>query len=796
MNDFLAAIVTAAQTPPASPMIQPLLAPHFAPLPPIAGDGLAAGGDGGDPLFGPAGMAEAAAPDALDIIPPLLPLGDYDGDTVYLPWPEAEAPAFAGGPGAPANPEASNRSIISQPIVADAGAGETPGAAGDAFDRSRTSLAPDDRHAPVHRNSPPEAMRDGAISRAAPHVAGDTNEDENRNAENLPRTFGHDADAAEDADRLRFHPRPSRRQRSPRPVFGLDTHAARGATTLTDENATTVSGQQSAVGIFQADAHAASAATADENRNADDADRTGFHPHSPRRLRRPRPVFRADAHPAPVAMTDEDRTPGRGPASSVTAMPPAKASLQRRVLAAADAAGAPSTAVSNPDPARPPERISYRVLPAVTTAAADTERSSGITESSHLLVPAPDLARPRPLASEVSAALQRKQGGPSLDPERARATQAAPVSPRRRADTRETTAVHGDRQPDQPQRDAATQSSPRDSAIEARSGSPTTEGSGATMPEATGPRALTGSATRATPKLSARAPLEAAKASPATRSEIWPAGTRRAGLVPMRAQAGEATRHAISGHTAEAASPTSEQGAKPATRELAAPTMVTVAPGTHGARAGVRPSVSAPPGMEPTASAPLIAGRETNTAPAMRVAHVTLTGSEMPRATSAGMPTADEHVTQAGSLRHAPMSRIDIHAARGATADENVRSNDFSRSPRATATEVATTNRSIFRAGDGLATPAATSGTTQAPSIIRPAPEAPAAVASRTVASGPSQAQEPAPAEPLPTIRVTIGRIEVHSSMPLHPPATSQASRPRPGLSLDDYLKRPARARP
>ena len=40
----------------------------------------------------------------------------------------------------------------------------------------------------------------------------------------------------------------------------------------------------------------------------------------------------------------------------------------------------------------------------------------------------------------------------------------------------------------------------------------------------------------------------------------------------------------------------------------------------------------------------------------------------------------------------------DSHAAPDAAADENVRSNDFSRSARATATKVATTNPPIFRA--------------------------------------------------------------------------------------------------
>ncbi len=53
--------------------------------------------------------------------------------------------------------------------------------------------------------------------------------------------------------------------------------------------------------------------------------------------------------------------------------------------------------------------------------------------------------------------------------------------------------------------------------------------------------------------------------------------------------------------------------------------------------------------------------------------------------------------------------------------------------------------------------------------------------------------REPAP---LPTIRVTIGRIEVRSSAPAHPAAASSPARPRPALSLDDYLKRPAKVRP
>ncbi len=681
MSDFLAAIVTAAQTPPASPMIRPLLAPYFAPMPPIAGDGLAtAGGDMGDPLLGPAGLADAAAPDALDIMPLLLPLGDYDGDTAHLPWPEAEALGFAVEPGAPASPEVLSRSTISQPIVADASAEITPRAAGDSFTGSRPDPAPDDRHDPVHRNSPPEAMRDGAVSRAAPHVSGDTSGDENWNAENPPRSFGHDADAAEDADRPRFHLRPPRRQRSPRPVFGPDTHAARGVTA--DENVAAHSFDK-----LRASSEQRSAA---RGRPSISLRYTQEVRSGPLVRRHPSTslvivptgsaqgasevVFRADAHPAPVATTDEDRAPGRNPASSVTAVPPAGVSLQRRVLAGADAVGAAPAASSSLDPVKPAKRTSLGVFPAMTTTAADPERSGRIAESSHLLRPAPDLARARPLASEVSAAFQREQSDPSVDPDLARATKA-----------------------------------------------------------------------------------------------------------------GETTRHAISGHTAEAASPTSEQGAKPATRELlAAPTIAAVTPETHGARAGVRPSVSASPGVESAAPAPSYRATRPEaqkpTTPASNIPSPLISGRET--------ATSDENLTQAGSLRHAPVSRLDTRAAPGAMAGANVRSNDFSRSPRATATEVATTNRSIFRAA-AQAAPAA-SKKTQATSIIRPAPEAPAPVASTTATSGRSQAQEPGPAEPLPAIRVTIGRIEVRARSVEAAPVPARPT-PRPPVSLDAYLGRATR---
>ena len=52
----------------------------------------------------------------------------------------------------------------------------------------------------------------------------------------------------------------------------------------------------------------------------------------------------------------------------------------------------------------------------------------------------------------------------------------------------------------------------------------------------------------------------------------------------------------------------------------------------------------------------------------------------------------------------------------------------------------------------------------------------------------------PLPAErnaPPPTVRVTIGRIEVRAALPTPPTATREPPRPRrPALSLDDYLKR------
>jgi hypothetical protein len=51
-------------------------------------------------------------------------------------------------------------------------------------------------------------------------------------------------------------------------------------------------------------------------------------------------------------------------------------------------------------------------------------------------------------------------------------------------------------------------------------------------------------------------------------------------------------------------------------------------------------------------------------------------------------------------------------------------------------------------------------------------------------------ADEPAIADPgPPTIRVTIGRVDVRAVMPAPPVPVAKPVHPRPGLSLDDYLK-------
>ena len=80
------------------------------------------------------------------------------------------------------------------------------------------------------------------------------------------------------------------------------------------------------------------------------------------------------------------------------------------------------------------------------------------------------------------------------------------------------------------------------------------------------------------------------------------------------------------------------------------------------------------------------------------------------------------------------------------------------------------------------------------PAVVRPVlPTASDLPAGPGSAPRATPQREPAP---LPTIRVTIGRIEVRSSAPALPAAPGLPGRPRPALSLDDYLKRPAKVRP
>jgi len=61
--------------------------------------------------------------------------------------------------------------------------------------------------------------------------------------------------------------------------------------------------------------------------------------------------------------------------------------------------------------------------------------------------------------------------------------------------------------------------------------------------------------------------------------------------------------------------------------------------------------------------------------------------------------------------------------------------------------------------------------------------------ASLAVREPPSLEVPPAPTAVAPTIRVTIGRIEVRAAAPPTPPEPEPTHRPEPALSLDAYLK-------
>ncbi len=726
MNDFLAAIVTAVQTPPASPMIQPSLAPHFALMPDIAGDSMAVGGDVGDPLFEAVGMANGALPGAPDVIPPLLPLGVYDDDTAHLPWSEAEAPAFAAEPGDPASPEAPSRSTISQPVFADASADETSRAATidesarrSDFSRSAQTTADEsarsnDFSRSAQTTAPEVAPTNRSIFRAASQASRDATANEN-GRRSLPRSG-----ASPDVPNLEAASH-SGSERSP----------LSGSVAITD-----------AVSAPEPESAARTGATRVTPGIPPDADATRI---------TAQPVVPAPAH----------SSFGTSPLKASDVVEPA----------AANRPGADA--------------------PKATLRAADAHGSAGATLAEEL--------KPGRTEHEVQAgskshpgavAAWRATGAPTpeslwdTDPKRVTFGMEALVG--RAATTDESARSNDFSRSAQTTTDKSARSN--DFSRSAQTTAPT-DATGAVMPDEVKPRALPDSQTNAPPRLAAGAPLEATRA---TRSRIRPAGSRRAGVTPVQAQAGEAIRHAAPGHTAEAASPTSEADAKPTTSSLPFVSMA-------------RPR------------------------------------SEIPRATLAETgAAAAENVAQAGSLRHSPVLRAAAHAVSGATDDEARRGSSLRAGARPANQMFRAANESGMRVDAGPmndsdtarldprrprpmlkavrvpeqtapvtaeardSTPehfnalvrqterAATSGSVRTPSIIRPVPEAPAAVTGRTAASGRSQVQELAPAESLPTIRVTIGRIEVRARSTEAAPVPARPM-PRPPMSLDAYLGRAAR---
>jgi hypothetical protein len=92
------------------------------------------------------------------------------------------------------------------------------------------------------------------------------------------------------------------------------------------------------------------------------------------------------------------------------------------------------------------------------------------------------------------------------------------------------------------------------------------------------------------------------------------------------------------------------------------------------------------------------------------------------------------------------------------------------------------------REGPGPETTTESDGHARPPSIVRPSPDP------RGTPAGPmAERGRPAAAEPSsrrPTIRVTIGRVEVRAVLQGTPPPQPAAARRGPALSLDDYLAR------
>jgi hypothetical protein len=67
------------------------------------------------------------------------------------------------------------------------------------------------------------------------------------------------------------------------------------------------------------------------------------------------------------------------------------------------------------------------------------------------------------------------------------------------------------------------------------------------------------------------------------------------------------------------------------------------------------------------------------------------------------------------------------------------------------------------------------------------------AVAAPAIAARPPRPQLPPKDAPAPTVRVTIGRVDVRAVTPEQPPEPGRKPRQAPRMSLDDYLSRPGK---